>query len=161
VRITIITEDKAIGIDGQFLIGIEEDMSWIPNDVHAVQWYHDHGEVEYVDTRPNLQIESLGIYSKAITTFEYELRSRKQKEIDEELQFELTRDYSWELRNIRNTMLKDSDWVFLPDSPIKTEDLEAWITYRQLLRDFPDTIEDPKPYVNDLSRKTWPQPPTY
>jgi hypothetical protein len=159
MRITIVTEDKLIGINGEFLSDIEEDMTWIPNDVHAVQWYHDHGEIEYTDNRPNLEIESLGLYSKCINTFNSEKERRERKCIQEELEYELTRDYWGEFRMIRDYLLNESDWVLLPDAPISEEKKELWIQYRQELRDFPSIVEDPKPYANDIDRELWPQKP--
>lgn len=34
-----------------------------------------------------------------------------------------------------------SDWTQLPDSPLSTEDKQAWANYRQALRDMTDTID--------------------
>lgn len=43
------------------------------------------------------------------------------------------------LRNERNYLLKDSDWVVLPYSPITGSKLDEWIEYRQKLRDITET----------------------
>lgn len=48
-------------------------------------------------------------------------------------------DHAGMMRAVRNQLLKDSDWTQLPDS---TCDRKAWATYRQALRDFPDTWEE-------------------
>lgn len=40
------------------------------------------------------------------------------------------------MRHQRNRLLSESDWTQLPDAPV---DRDAWATYRQALRDFPDT----------------------
>jgi hypothetical protein len=40
-----------------------------------------------------------------------------------------------EIRDHRNTLLKDSDWTVLVDSPLSGSVLENWKTYRQELRD--------------------------
>lgn len=40
------------------------------------------------------------------------------------------------MRLHRNRLLIESDWAVLPDSPA---DKDAWATYRQALRDFPQT----------------------
>lgn len=54
------------------------------------------------------------------------------------------------LRLERNRRLSDCDFTQFPDSPYNTE---LWAKYRQLLRDFPSTIEDiTQPVV-------WPQRP--
>jgi len=39
-------------------------------------------------------------------------------------------------RLLRNTILSQSDWVVLQDSPVQGEALDAWLSYRQALRDF-------------------------
>jgi hypothetical protein len=40
----------------------------------------------------------------------------------------------------RNSLLKQSDWVVLPHSPITGSKLDEWITYRQALRDISNQI---------------------
>lgn len=44
----------------------------------------------------------------------------------------------------RNSLLKQSDWVVLPHSPITGSKLEEWIIYRQQLRDIPNQTP---PYI--------------
>ena len=39
----------------------------------------------------------------------------------------------------RNKQLTASDWTQMPDSPITDEQKQSWRTYRQALRDFPNT----------------------
>lgn len=45
MKLTIIADDGAVGIDGEFFSGF--DLSQIGSDIHAVQWYGEYGEVEY------------------------------------------------------------------------------------------------------------------
>ena len=47
------------------------------------------------------------------------------------------------LRGQRNMLLTMSDWSQLPDVPLTAEQVEAWRTYRQSLRDYPSTVVDP------------------
>ena len=45
------------------------------------------------------------------------------------------------VRNTRDYLLKESDWTQVTDSPL-TDTLKAqWATYRQALRDLPDTCD--------------------
>jgi hypothetical protein len=44
-----------------------------------------------------------------------------------------------EVRNLRNSLLKDSDWTQIPDSPLSVEAKQQWAQYRQSLRDLPNT----------------------
>ena len=79
MRLSIITCDKAVYIDGLSYIDI--DMTWIPEiegkKVHAVQWYNGEGEVEFVGNFENLKIKKLGVFEKAV-----ELWNAKKKEFD-------------------------------------------------------------------------------
>ncbi len=56
------------------------------------------------------------------------------------------------LRKVRGLKLQDSDWTQVPDSPLTPEKKEEWRLYRQALRDFPETCEDP-------ANPEWPTPP--
>ena len=52
MRVTVIPSDRAIGIDGQFLfLDYTAD-----SNIHAIQWYDDHGEMEFEDHRPNRKL---------------------------------------------------------------------------------------------------------
>jgi hypothetical protein len=46
------------------------------------------------------------------------------------------------IRRIRDDLLKASDWTQLPDNKLTTEQKAAWATYRQQLRDLPETYKD-------------------
>lgn len=45
MRLTIIADDGAVGVDGEFFSQL--DLSQLDAGIHAVQWYSEHGEVEY------------------------------------------------------------------------------------------------------------------
>ena len=47
------------------------------------------------------------------------------------------------IRKERNKLLKDSDYIMVSDAPITTEKKEEWTTYRQSLRDIPQTFSNP------------------
>jgi hypothetical protein len=47
-----------------------------------------------------------------------------------------------QVRMQRNQLLSSSDWSVMPDSPLTPEKREEWITYRQQLRDIPQTFTD-------------------
>ena len=52
--------------------------------------------------------------------------------------------YSWDtLRTKRNTLLAESDWTQLSDSPLTTEQKSSFATYRQDLRDITDDYSSP------------------
>lgn len=59
---------------------------------------------------------------------------------------------SWEqIRGVRNILLQKSDYTQLPDFP--AEKKTEWATYRQLLRDIPQTYATPQEVI-------WPKEPT-
>ena len=159
MRLTIIPSDKAIVIDGEFFLNIGEDLSWIPSNVHALQWYDTWGELEFNDGSPNEKIEDLGIYEQAVQTVENEKVRLENERLAEEAAREAARDYWSELRSIRDNILSECDWTQSPDSPLSEAKKEEWRLYRQALRDLPDSVTDPKPLVVDRNHSTWPAAP--
>jgi hypothetical protein len=53
MRVTIIPDDKLVVVNGEPVEGV--NMSSMPSEIHAVQWYEDHGEIEFRDRRANEQ----------------------------------------------------------------------------------------------------------
>jgi hypothetical protein len=59
---------------------------------------------------------------------------------------------TWDsVRAKRNALLKESDWAIIPDATPKPSK-EAWLNYRQALRDLPQTFSSPEEVV-------WPDKP--
>ena len=52
----------------------------------------------------------------------------------EEIAFNTESQWS-KIRSQRDTLLAACDWTQLPDVPLDTEQKQAWVTYRQALRD--------------------------
>jgi len=57
------------------------------------------------------------------------------------------------MRRRRNRLLADSDYTQMPDAPFSASQKSAWRSYRQALRNLPDTIPDP-------ANIDWPTPPS-
>lgn len=57
-----------------------------------------------------------------------------------------------DLRNKRDRLLQQSDWTQMPDSPLTEEKKQEWQTYRQALRDLPQTVD-----INNIEFPTKPQ----
>ena len=53
MQITIVPADQVVIVDGEAYVNGEEfgdfDMTKIPSDIHAFQWYGTRGEIEYID----------------------------------------------------------------------------------------------------------------
>ncbi len=152
MRLTIIPGDKYIAIDNNGLLDIQQDLNWIPSNVHALQWYDTWGEVEYNDETPNERIENLGIFEQAVADFNNE-KKILQDELDA---IEAARDYWEELRVLRNQRLSDCDWTQMSDVSFTEEQKISWKNYRQLLRDLPESITDPKQLVVNPTDSNWP-----
>lgn len=56
------------------------------------------------------------------------------------------------LRQKRDMLLTECDWTQLADSPLSPESKEAWVLYRQDLRNLPQEFESPEEVV-------WPSKP--
>jgi hypothetical protein len=56
-----------------------------------------------------------------------------------------------ELRARRNALLATSDWTQLQDARLSLEKKQAWVDYRQALRDLPETVTDPMAVVWPLA----------
>lgn len=64
-------------------------------------------------------------------------------------------DKAWkDLRSRRDGLLSLSDWTQLPDNPLTDAQRAEAVTYRQSLRDFPETCQDPLNAV-------WPETPSF
>jgi len=59
------------------------------------------------------------------------------------------------LRKMRNDMLKQCDWTILADAPLTTYKKGLWKTYRQTLRDLPETYED----ITNINQVDFPEAP--
>ncbi|UFM64245.1 phage tail assembly chaperone [Paracoccus sp. MA] len=57
-----------------------------------------------------------------------------------------------ELRRERDARLRSCDWTQASDAPLSAEQLDAWRTYRQTLRDLPAATQNPR-------NPDWPLPP--
>jgi len=158
MRLTIVPSDKTIIIDQTAVTHIEQDMSWIPSNVRAVQWQDTHGHIEYNDGTLNQEIENLGIFENAITNFNDEIKRLEEKRIADEEAYEASRNYEEEFRQIRTGKLYESDWTQIRDVSLPND--EEWKIYRQLLRDLPENITDYKAMVLDPDHPDWPQEPT-
>lgn len=73
MKLVIIPSTGTVGKDGYFFEGL--DLSAAPADVHAVQWYEDHGEVEKKDLlsgkmTENVEISSISDWQFAIDAWQ-------------------------------------------------------------------------------------------
>ncbi len=77
MRVTIVPSDNLVAVDGVAICDL--DLSAIPADVHAVQWYGTRGSVEFLSEdglriERNEEITNLDAYAELLAAF----ASRKQ-----------------------------------------------------------------------------------
>ena len=165
MRVTIITEDKFISVGGTGYLGSSTDWSYIPSNVHAVQWDGSAGEVEYTDGSPNVGITSLGVYEPALTHHENE-RLRIAAIVAAEQAQLADKDWDNEFRRQRRFVLEDCDWTQANDSPLSSSKKTEWATYRQVLRDLPSNKDEAtrkamaEAKATNKSHSGWPTPPS-
>lgn len=95
MRVTVIPADTFCSVNNLGFNGI--DMSSLPANLHAMQWYGTWGEEEYVDfdTRqmlPNVRITSLDAYSTVLAAYQVlftDYQQQQQAQYEEDTIFEV------------------------------------------------------------------------
>lgn len=130
-RITVINNDNGtidIIVNGENTADIPSD-NLDPN-IHAIQWYGDHGEVEYNDR--NEEITDFSPFNQLLLDRDAVIDSIVEEAIEEEpSEDEVVRDE-------RNELLEDTDWVVLRYLDQGDNVPLEWKEYRQALRDIPE-----------------------
>ena len=86
----------------------------------------------YVNGETNVDLEEGDIVKNEDGTFTQEWIERNIDLLEKRFRF---------MERTRQNLLPASDWTQLPDSPLSAEDKAAWATYRQQLRDLPNTVD--------------------
>jgi phage-related protein len=131
MNVCVITEDKMLQVDGEAL---NFDFT-IDSNIHAIQWSGTEGHIEFKDGTPNEDITDFTPYQSLIDAHNAE----KQRIVDYELNSIVSFE---ELRTKRDNLLEDTDFRVLSD--YQGNDQQAWLDYRQELRDLPDGYEPVK-----------------
>ena len=130
-RITVINNDNGtidIMVNGENTADIPSD-NLDPN-IHAIQWYGDHGEVEYNDR--NEEITDFSQFNQLLLDRDAVIDSIVEEAIEKEpSEDEVVIDE-------RNALLEDTDWVILRYFDQGEEVPLEWKEYRQALRDIPE-----------------------
>ena len=98
MRITILPKDGTVAVNGE---GFEEiDMSKVPDDIHAVQWYDGRGEIEYIDNpdddiegKPNKLIDKLPAWTNKLIK-DHAKKKKEKEEMEDEDDFPEMREVS-------------------------------------------------------------------
>ena len=161
MKLTIIPSDKTIILDYEAVVCNNVDLSWIPSDIHAVQWdsVANEGNIQYnVKTKWPEEISEIGIWQQAVTDHANEQTLATAA-------YEASRDHLQEVKDYRNWLLAVSDWTQGNDSPLSSSKKAEYVTYRQSLRDLPATIAadsnlTSKALADNHSHSAWPTKPS-
>ena len=161
MKLTIIPSDKTIILDYEAVVCNNVDLSWIPSDIHAVQWDSVAGEgnIQYnVKTKWPEEISEIGIWQQAVTDHANEKTLAAAAH-------EAARNHLAEVKEYRTAQLSWSDWTRLDDITITADKKAEWATYRQALRDLPATIAadanlTAKALADNHSHSAWPTKPS-
>ena len=130
-RITIINNDNGtidVIVNGENVENIPATN--LDSSIHAVQWYGDHGEVEYNDR--NEEITDFSPFNQILLDREAEIDSVVEEAIEEEPSEDEV------VREERDQLLEDTDWIILRYLDQGDEVPLEWKEYRQALRDIPE-----------------------
>lgn len=180
MQVTIIKEDNFVLIDG---VQKEMDLSFLPDDFHALQFDGSEGSVESNDIDKCVSLKNVTDWSlwsdfeakakaakKAITADD--LAEEPVQDVMEDEVVEEEEEFSppteeevmliW--RELRNNLLAESDIPVLRKLERGETVEQALIDYRQALRDLPQKVESgsiPKPIYkdNEVIFNNWPTKP--
>ena len=148
MKLTIIPSDKTIILDYEAVVCNNVDLSWIPSDIHAVQWdsVANEGNIQYnVKTKWPEEISEIGIWQQAVTDHANEKTLAAAA-------LEAARNHLAEVKEYRNALLIWSDWTQGNDSPLSDSKKAEYVTYRQALSCLLYTSPSPR----DLSTSRMP-----
>jgi len=149
-RITIINNDDGtvdVMVNGENVENVPTTN--LDSTIHAVQWYGDHGEVEYNDH--NEEITDFSEFDAIVADRQVEINRRDE----EEIQKALDNEPSEEEKDLsqRDALLEDTDWIVIKYLDIGDPVPQEWSDYRQALRDITEQAGFP-------GNVDWPEEPT-
>lgn len=149
-RITIINNDNDtvdVNLNGENLENVPTTN--LDSSIHAVQWYGDHGEVEYNDH--NEEITDFSEFDVIMTDRQAEIDRRNEEAVQEALNNEPSEEEKD--RAERDDLLNETDWIVVKYLDIGTLVPQEWSEYRQALRDITEQAGFP-------GNVDWPTEPT-
>jgi len=127
MRLTILTETRTVGKDGNFYEPLDFSMCGVPENVWALQWNTDHGHIEFTSTIPNEDITDLPEWAQACLSVweqkDYLVKHPPPPTPEEQIELN---------KNQARMYLYESDWAALPDVALENKD--EWNAYRDAIR---------------------------
>jgi len=124
-----------------------KDLTWSGN---SNQGYYE----TYINTCPTCSINYDIVTDYTIDTVNYTVTQSFSTIPSSPQVINVRNENLWnQIRRIRTTYLKDTDWTQLPDVNLSTESVQEYVVFRQKLRSITDDYNDP-------SQVIWPTLPT-
>lgn len=152
--VTVMVEDNWIAVDGVTV--------WFRNKINliagheklwALHWKDGKGEYQFDDPPKNFFFKS-NKYEQFVQPYVDQWAKEKQEQRDEaRAEWYKPENVEARARETRNVLLEETDYILMPDYPITEEQREAWIAYRQALRDLPEQEGWPTDII-------WPEKPS-
>ena len=133
MRLTIVTETRSVGINEVFYDELDFSACGVPVDVWALQWYSDHGDIEFISDAQNQEITLLPEWAtKCIEVWQ-------QANYEENHPLPPTAEDN-KINAV--TLLQSTDWTTIPDvaDPTKSNPYLAnpqeFVVYRNAVRQY-------------------------
>jgi len=135
MKIYLKLEDKVVKSVHLSPVGLDENDG--PVTIQMYDW-DDESDHDYnSENFSNLVPEFCTLEGRLFMTMDF---------IDEAERTKALEDQWTILRSLRNILLQESDWTQLADVTLTEEKQTSWNTYRQELRDLPNTLFTPFVY---------------
>lgn len=79
MRLTIVPDDKVVIVDGEGYFDV--DVSSLDANIHAIQWYDTHGEIEFKDETNNEKIEDISFCGPVVSAWGIAKKKNHQQTI--------------------------------------------------------------------------------
>tara|TARA_Y100000022_G_scaffold130846_1_gene113511 strand:- start:49 stop:462 length:414 start_codon:yes stop_codon:yes gene_type:complete len=123
---------------------IVRNLKYVSGGVDCEVQHSEWGWIPFTATENDPESYGRAIYTQLVNEHTADIGALDTEKIEDEKRYSI--------RSQRHTLLSDSDWTVMPDSPLTTDKKAEWATYRQALRDIPAQSGFP----NDI---TWPTAP--
>lgn len=144
MRLTIIVADKSVYKNGLRYGGF--DLSFVPADVHALQWFNDNGWIEYAGDAPNQSIEQLPDWASQCAAM-WDNADYLEKHPPAPSEDQLIAN----CKEIARAWLQLTDYAALPDVAERLLNQAEFISFRAEVRTL---------YLNPVPNPVWPTLPT-
>lgn len=137
--VSLLVEDRWIEVDG-ITIEFPDGFQLIPEHagLWALHWKDGKGEYQF-DNPPSNHFFDISDYDKFVAPYveQWEIEKTRQEAIAD-AEWNDPVNVELRARELRNALLKETDYILMPDYPLTDEQKSLWILYRQALRDLPE-----------------------